>query len=441
MVVDVESVVRYRYRAYPNVPQQRALARLFGSCRVAYNDALGLARARHEAGDTYPGATALQHEVLTVGKTRPERAWMNDVSGVALIQAVRDADVAYRNFFRSLKSEKKRRVGLPRFKSRHDRHQSARFTRAAQFGVSVTGERRAEVRLPKIGLVPFVLSRPLPSDPSSVTVLREPDGRYYLSFVVRVDDEAQAPTGRVCGIDPGLSSFATVVSLDTETGEETVLVEETPKYLRSRARALRRSQRSLSRKKKGSKNRERARERVAVHHRKVREARLDHAHQLANRIVSNHDVVVLEGTAISSMMSSKAAASWADQSIAQFTRLVEEKARRRGVRVVTVDRFFPSTQRCSSCHEVSGPRGLSELSVRDWTCSSCGAHHHRDVNAARNILAEGVRLLSEAEPSPVADGQSETLNECGGGVSAPEMGPPADETLRGWKVRSNDRAA
>ncbi|HEY5181486.1 MAG TPA: transposase, partial [Dermatophilaceae bacterium] len=164
-----------------------------------------------------------------------------------------------------------------------------------------TPDGQARLFLPKIGWVPFVLSRPLPSDPTSVTVIREADGRTYLSFVVTVIDTPKLTAARVCGIDPGLSTFATILSVDTHTGAETQARIDTPKFLRRKARALARSQRSLSRKKKGSRNRAKAKVRVAVLHRKVRETRLDHAHQQAAEIVAAHDIIAIETLSVAGM--------------------------------------------------------------------------------------------------------------------------------------------
>ncbi len=245
-------------------------------------------------------------------------------------------------------------------------------------------------------------------------MIREADGRWYLSFVVQVAEQIAAPNGSVVGIDVGLSAYATMLSQCD--GDEQVVKIASPLDLRRRERALKRSQRALSRKKKGSKNREKQRRRrVAVCHRKVREARLDHAHKVATSIVAAHDVICVEDLNVAAMAKSRFAKSTADQGLGQFLRLLEEKANRRCRRVVRVGRFFPSTQMCSSCSALAGPKGQRELGVRHWTCSNCGASHDRDVNAARNILAEGLRLLAMREQS-VADGQSETLNARGADV-------------------------
>lgn len=411
------SVLRYRYRAYPTAKQRRSISRLLGGCRVAFNDALDYVRAEHDAGRKYPGLTAIQHQVLTVGKKRPDREWMNEVSGVALIQAVRDMQAGYGNFFASVQGKRKgRKVSPPRYRSRRDSVQSARFTRAARFRVTKTGERQAVVRLTGIGDLKFVLSRDLPSEPSSVTLIREADGRTYVSFVVRVENEQAATTNQACGIDAGLSNFATVISVDSNTGEATSSKIDTPLFLRRRARALARSQRAMSRKQAGSSNRRKAKVRVAVLHRKVREARLDHAHQHAAKIVASHDVICVEDLAVAGMAKTKLAKSVNDQGMGQFLRLLSEKAARQGKAFVRVDRYFPSTQICSHCKSVTGPKGRSQIHVREWTCAECGVSHDRDINAARNILEEGLRLLqagSSLKLSCDADGQSESLNACG----------------------------
>lgn len=417
-----ETVLRYRYRAYPGHDETVALSRTFGSCRVVFNNAIAAREHAHKNGLPFPKIGELSRTLITDAKQSSEQRWLSEVSAVALQQALADADTAYKNFFRSIKSSgRNRKVGHPKFKSRHDSRQSARFTANARFKVELVHERQAILTLPKIGQIPFVLSRELPSNPSSVAVIRESDGRVYLSFVVQTSDTRVSTTGRVCGIDPGLSSYATVFSMDTATGSETELVIDTPAFLRRKARALARSQRSLSRKKKGSKNRAKARTRLAVVHRKVREARLDHAHQEASKIVASHDVIAVENPSVASIARTKLAKSVHDQAMAQFLRLLKEKAERQDKTLVKVDRFFPSTQICSFCKDMTGPKGLAELKIRHWICSTCNTSHDRDVNAARNILAEGLRLLAIEQPSMVADGRSETENACGANVRPAAM--------------------
>lgn len=413
-----ETVLRYRYRAYPGHEETIALSRTFGSCRVIYNDVIATREYAYSHGLPFPTSGELSRTLITKAKQSPDRAWLSEVSSVALQQALADADTAYKNFFRSRNKvgNNSRRVGHPKFKSRHDSRQTVRFTANARFKVEVVHQRQAVITLPKIGRIPFVLSQPLPSIPSSITVIREADGRTYLSFVVRVQNEEALKTNCVCGIDQGLSTYATVYSVDNFTGDQTDFQIDTPAFLRRKARALARSQRSLSRKKKGSKNRAKAITRVAVVNRKVREARLDHAHQQTAKMIANHDFIAVEDTPVAAMARTKLAKSVYDQGVAQFLRLLKEKAERQGKTLVKIDRFFPSTQMCSSCKEITGPKGITELRIRHWICSECGASHNRDINAARNILVEGLRLLAFEQSSMVADGRSETENACGADV-------------------------
>lgn len=173
---------RYSYRAYPTLGQQRDLARLFGSVRVVFNDVLAERKRAHLAGEKFVSASQMQTLVVTHAKRTPERSWLSEVSSTPLEQSVRDADLAYRNFFNSLSGKRKgRRVGAPRFKKRSNR-QTARFTRSAGFSVRETTHGVAHLRVPKVGWVRFALSRPLPSDPTSVTVILETDGTYHLGL-------------------------------------------------------------------------------------------------------------------------------------------------------------------------------------------------------------------------------------------------------------------
>jgi len=415
-----ETTLRYRFRAYPSPEDTVALSRTFGSCRVVFNDFIAARESAHKAGLPLPKTGDLSRHLITDAKKTPERQWLAEVSAVALQQAIADADVAYRNFFRSIKGQRKgRKVGHPRFRSRYDSRHTARFTSNARFRINQVHEKRAEVTLPRIGTIPFVLSRPLPSDPTSVTVIREADGRTYLSFVVRVTESAADTTGRACGIDVGLSHFATVVSIDSASGEVVESAIENQRYLKRKERALARSQKSLSRRQKGSKNRGKQKVKVARAHRKVRETRLNHAHQQAAKIVATHDIICVEDLSVAGMARTTLAKSVHDTGMAQFIRLLEEKAGRQGKKFVQIGRWFPSTQMCSSCKDLTGPKGRAELKVRHWTCLTCGVSHDRDANSARNILTEGLRLLAVEQSGLVADGRSETQNACGASVSPP----------------------
>jgi putative transposase len=358
---------------------------VFGCARVVYNDCLRLRDQCHSAGEKVTD-TEVQRRVITLAKGTPERAWLGEVSSVALIQACNDARRAYKNWFDSLAGRRQgRKIRHPRLRRKHGR-QSIRLTRN---GFALHGGR---LYVAKIGDLQVEWSRDLPSEPSSVTVIREPDGRYYASFVVERPAAPLPACDREVGIDLGLASLVA-----TSDGE----LIANPRFLRAKERKLARAQRSLSRKQQGSASRAKARHRVAVVHRKVREARLDHAHKLALRLVRDNQAVYAEDLCVSGLVRTRLAKSVADAGWSQLVRLIEEKAARYGREFARVGRFEPTSQACSACGVKDGPKPLA---VRVWACSSCGAVHDRDINAARNILAAG---------------RADRLNACGAGVRPP----------------------
>jgi putative transposase len=374
--------VRYRYRIYPAPGHQQALARVFGCARVVYNDCLRLRDACHVAGEKISD-TEVQRRVITLAKLTPERVWLAEVASVALVQACQDARRAYKNWFDSLSGKRKgRAIRHPKPRRKHGR-QSIRLTRN---GFALHGER---LYVAKVGDIRVEWSRPLPSVPSSITVIKEADGRYYASFVVEREATPLPACGREIGIDLGLASLAV-----TSGGE----VIPNPRFLRTAQRRLRKAHRVLSRRHKGSANRAKARHRVAVLHRKVRQTRLDHAHKTALRLVRDNQAVYAEDLAVSGLMRTKLARSVADAGWSLLIRCIEEKATQYGRTFARIGRFEPTSQVCSACGVKDGPKPLG---VREWACAACGMVHDRDVNAAKNILAAG---------------RADKSNACGAGV-------------------------
>jgi putative transposase len=242
--------LRYEFRLYPTPGQRDALARAFGCARVVFNDGLRARREAYAAGLPYITDAELSAQ-LTAVKATPERIWLAGVSSVVLQQALADLNAAYRNFFASAAGKRKgRRLAPPRFRSRKDRRQAIRFTANARFKVLASGK----LRLPKIGDVAVRWSRELPSEPSSVTVIKNADGRYCASFMVETAPSALPQTEHELGIDLGLTHFAVL-----SDGRKIA----SPKFLRRAEKKLRRAQRNLSRKQKGSRNRDKARIKVA----------------------------------------------------------------------------------------------------------------------------------------------------------------------------------
>ncbi|WNV89636.1 transposase [Umezawaea sp. Da 62-37] len=364
--------LRYNYRLYPDDSQRDALARAFGCARVVFNDGL---RARQEAqrnGEEYLSDGELSRRV-TAAKLTPERAWLSAVSSVVLQQALGDLNTAYRNFFASIKGERKgHRIGLPRYRSRKDNRQAVRFTRNARFSVLRDGR----LRLPKIGDVPVRWSRILPAEPSSVTVIKDAAGRYFASFVVQAADRPLPEVDDEVGIDLGLTHFA-VLSDGTKIAA--------PGFLRQAARRLGRLQRNLSRKQRGSNNRKKAVAKVARAHARVADTRRDWQHKLSTAIIRDNQAVYVEDLCVVGLGRTKLAKSVHDAGWAGFTEMLEYKAARWGRTFVRVDRFFPSTRMCSACGRVNERMSLD---MRSWTCP-CGSAHDRDVNAAINIKAAG----------------------------------------------------
>ena len=241
--------LRYSFRLYPTPGQQQALARAFGCARVVFNDALYARQQAHAAGLPYITDAELSAR-LTAAKATPERAWLGDVSAVVLQQALADLTTAYRNFFASLTGRRSGpKTAQPKFRSRKDHRQAIRFTANARFRVLPGGK----LRLPKIGDVPVRWSRSLPTEPSSVTVIKDAAGRYFASFVVQATAGPLAPAGTVVGIDLGLTHFAVL-----SDGRKVA----SPRFLRRAEKKLRRAQQALTRKQKGSQNRDKARARV-----------------------------------------------------------------------------------------------------------------------------------------------------------------------------------
>jgi putative transposase len=361
--------LRYSYRLYPTPGQRIALARAFGCARVVFNDGLRARQEAHEAGQPYLTDGDLSAR-LTAAKATPERAWLNEVSAVVLQQALADLNAAYRNFFASMKGQRKgRRAGPPKFRFRKDTRQAVRFTRNAWFTVLPNGK----LRLPKIGDIPVRWSRPLPSEPSSVTVIKDSAGRYFASFVIQAEPGALPETEPVIGIDLGLRHFAVL-----SDGRKIA----SPQFLRRAEKKLKRAQRALSRKQKGSRNRDKARVTVARAHARVADARRDFHHQLSTALIRDNQAVAVEDLCVTGLARTRMAKSVHDAGWSAFTGMLAYKARLYGREFRRIGRFEPTSQVCSACGMRDGPKPLH---VRAWQCPACGAWLDRDINAAVNL--------------------------------------------------------
>ncbi|MES4907197.1 MULTISPECIES: transposase [unclassified Streptomyces] len=373
--------LRYNERVYPTSGQQLMLARTFGCARVVYNDGLRLRNEAYKRGEPFITDAQLQKLIITAGKKTTERAWLKEVSSVALVQSLGDLHAAYRNFFAWRRGDRKGpRMNPPKLKKKTGR-QSARFTRNG-FILREDGT----LFIAKVGNIKVAWSRPLPSEPSSVTIIKDPAGRYFASFVVETDDKRLPELDweeTDTGIDLGLSPYAVLRGRKIAS----------PKFFRRQEKKLRRAQRTLSRRAKGSNNRRKAKLAVAKIHARIADQRRDFIEQETARIARESQAVYLEDLNVKGMAKCFGK-SLHDQSLGMFARTLEAKCARYGRTFVKVDRFFPSTQLCSACGALTGPKGKAGLKIRTWRCD-CGAVHDRDGNAEINLRAEGRRILAE----------------------------------------------
>ncbi|WPB96100.1 RNA-guided endonuclease InsQ/TnpB family protein [Streptomyces malaysiensis] len=386
--------LRYSFRLYPNGPQRAALARAFGCARVVFNDALRIREDAHRAGKPHPKIGDLSKQVITEAKRSPRRSWLGEVSAVVLQQSLRDLDTAYSNFFASLKGTRKGpKLAGPSFKSRKDNRHAIRFTANARWSITTGGD----LRLPKIGDVRVKWSRRLPSTPSTVTVIKDAAGRYFCSFVVDAGPGTLPPTTPEVGIDLGLGHFA-VLSDGTKV--------HNPRFLRRAGKRLRRAQQVLSRKEKGSRNRDKARLKVARAHARVADARREFHHQLSTKLISEHQAIAVEDLAVRGLARTRVAKSVHDAGWSAFVAMLEYKAAKYGRSFYRIGRFEPTSQVCSVCGVKDGPKPLH---IREWTCRACGTTLDRDINAAVNIgRAAGLAVTAcraQVRPEPLVPAQ------------------------------------
>ena len=365
----------YKYRFYPNKHQEEMIQKTFGCCRFVYNQTLAYRKEKYDKEKESMNKTSCNNYCNQVLKKEYE--WLKEVDKFALTNAIYNMDSAYQKFF-------KEHAGYPKFKSKKN-HKKSYTTNFTNGNIEVDFENN-KIKLPKLKWVKAKLHREFVWQIKSATISQVPSGKYYVSILVETEHTSMESTGCMVGIDLGIKDL-----LITSDGKK----YDNQKLIKKYEDKLAKEQRKLAHKQKGSSNWNKQRIKVAKIHEKISNTRKDYLHKISHELVNENQVIVSEDLAVKNMVKNhNLAKSISDCGWYELTRQLDYKSDWNNRNYIKIGRFTKSSQPCSVCGYINTE--TKDLSVREWTCPQCGTVHDRDVNAAINILNEGLRILRES---------------------------------------------